>query len=150
MLRPKINFVNDDHFPYPSWTPTLLNKAVEINPKTKSLPNRFSYIDLESVRAGSLISTKVYERSEAPSRAQRLLEENDVLFQMVRPYQRNNYFFQYDGVIPTVASTGYAQLRTKDNCPKEALQKPLFPSRIEQNCSVRFFFTTSKMVFFCH
>ena len=27
---------------------------------------------------------------------------------------------------------------------REALQKPLFPSRIEQNCSVRFFFTTSK------
>ena len=27
---------------------------------------------------------------------------------------------------------------------KEALQKTLFPSRIEQNCSVRFFFTTSK------
>ena len=27
---------------------------------------------------------------------------------------------------------------------KEALQKPLFPSRIEQNRSVRFFFTTSK------
>ena len=34
---------------------------------------------------------------------------------------------------------------------KEALQKPLFPSRIEQNCSVRFFFTTSKKwCFFCH
>lgn len=30
------------------------------------------------------------------------------------------------------------------NSLKEALQKPLFPSRIEQNCSVRFFFTTSK------
>lgn len=27
---------------------------------------------------------------------------------------------------------------------KEALQKPLFPSLIEQNRSVRFFFTTSK------
>ena len=27
---------------------------------------------------------------------------------------------------------------------KEALQKPLFPSRIEHNCSVWFFFTTSK------
>ena len=26
----------------------------------------------------------------------------------------------------------------------EVLQKPLFPSRIEQNCSVRFFFATSK------
>ena len=34
---------------------------------------------------------------------------------------------------------------------REALQKPLFPSRIEQNCSVRFFFTTSKKwCFFCH
>ena len=34
---------------------------------------------------------------------------------------------------------------------KEALQKPLFPSRIEQNRSVRFFFTTSKKwCFFCH
>ena len=34
---------------------------------------------------------------------------------------------------------------------EEALQKPLFPSRIEQNCSVRFFFTTSKKwCFFCH
>ena len=34
---------------------------------------------------------------------------------------------------------------------EEALQKNLFPSRIEQNCSVRFFFTTSKNgVFFCH
>ena len=27
---------------------------------------------------------------------------------------------------------------------KESSSKPLFPSRIEQNCSVRFFFTTSK------
>ena len=27
---------------------------------------------------------------------------------------------------------------------REALQNPLFPSRIEQNRSVRFFFTTSK------
>ena len=37
-----------------------------------------------------------------------------------------------------VANTGVSMI------PKEALQKPLFPSRIEQNRSVRFFFTTSK------
>ena len=36
-----------------------------------------------------------------------------------------------------------ADLLLLDNL-EEALQKPLFPSRIEQNCSVRFFFTTSK------
>lgn len=33
----------------------------------------------------------------------------------------------------------------------EALQKPLFPSRIEQNCSVRFFlYNIKKWCFFCH
>ena len=35
-------------------------------------------------------------------------------------------------------------LQAENSLLKEALQKPLFPSRIEQNCSVRFFFTTSK------
>lgn len=35
-------------------------------------------------------------------------------------------------------------LQEREQALKEALQKPLFPSRIEQNCSVRFFFTTSK------
>ena len=33
---------------------------------------------------------------------------------------------------------------------KGSSSKPLFPSRIEQNCSVRFFFTTSNNGVFCH
>ena len=40
--------------------------------------------------------------------------------------------FEIDGIAPNPETI------------KEALQKPLFPSRIEQNRSVRFFFTTSK------
>ena len=43
-----------------------------------------------------------------------------------------------------VAETAYPQFLNYLSVLKEALQKPLFPSRIEQNCSVRFFFTTSK------
>ena len=34
-----------------------------------------------------------------------------MLFQTVRPYQKNNYYFELDG--DYVASTGYAQLRAK-------------------------------------
>jgi type I restriction enzyme S subunit len=34
--------------------------------------------------------------ADAPSRAQRLLNKNDILYQTVRPYQKNNLFFNLD------------------------------------------------------
>ncbi|MBS3012825.1 restriction endonuclease subunit S, partial [Helicobacter pylori] len=52
-------------------------------------------------------------KNKAPSRARRLLSKNDILYQLVRPYQRNNYFFTLNGNY--VASTGYAQIRTLQN-----------------------------------
>lgn len=51
--------------------------------------------------------------NDAPSRAQRLLKENDILFQLVRPYQKNNLYFSEKGKYHYVASTGYAQIRSK-------------------------------------
>ena len=39
-----------------------------------------------------------------------ILKRRDVIFQTVRPYQRNNLYFDYEG--DYVASTGYAQLRS--------------------------------------
>lgn len=118
MSKPRLTFLNNSNQPYPAWSMSLLKDAVEINPKTDSLPNQFIYIDLESVQSGTLISTKIYEKQDAPSRAQRLLKAHDVLFQMVRPYQKNNYFFELEGSLPAVSSTGYAQLRATENCPK--------------------------------
>ena len=55
-------------------------------------------------------------REEAPSRAQRVIDNNDILFQCVRPYQKNNYIHR---ILNTsnqqwVASTGYAQIRTTE------------------------------------
>ena len=70
---------------------------------------------MESVVAGVLEKEIVVKKADAPSRAQRLLAINDVLFQTVRPYQKNNYFFDVEKEIPSVASTGYAQLRTSQN-----------------------------------
>lgn len=95
----------------PKWEEKPLNKVCEINPSSKNLPKRFVYIDLESVESGILLQRKIINLDNAPSRAQRLLQKEDIIFQMVRPYQKNNYFFDIDDDYNYVASTGYAQLR---------------------------------------
>jgi type I restriction enzyme S subunit len=95
------------------WERRKLREIGDINPAAKKLPDKFIYIDLEGVVNGELIKEQEINLDEAPSRAQRLLEINDILFQMVRPYQKNNLFFNRIGNY--VASTGYAQLRTEGN-----------------------------------
>ena len=93
------------------WEVIKLNDACNVNPGGSELPEKFVYIDLESVEAGELKGRKIFNREEAPSRAQRLLRYGDVIFQIVRPYQRNNLHFRIDDDVHYVASTGYAQLR---------------------------------------
>ncbi len=97
------------------WEEKELSQVCEINPSVNNLPETFVYIDLESVDSGNLLQKKIISREGAPSRAQRLLKRDDVIFQMVRPYQRNNYYFNVNDGISYVASTGYAQLRAYDS-----------------------------------
>ena len=93
------------------WEEKRLNNICDINPKVDNLPNNFIYIDLESVVAGKLIQENEIKKENAPSRAQRLLKNGDVIYQMVRPYQKNNLFLNFENNKDYVASTGYAQLR---------------------------------------
>ncbi|WQR70288.1 restriction endonuclease subunit S [Helicobacter pylori] len=95
-----------------NWQRVRLGDIAEINPPT-IIPNVFYYIDLESVEKGQLLNKQLMTKNKAPSRARRLLSKNDILYQLVRPYQRNNYFFTLNGNY--VASTGYAQIRTLQN-----------------------------------
>lgn len=95
------------------WKPELLKKVANINPPSKKIPDYFYYIDLGCVKQQKLINTSFVSKNKAPSRAQRLLMHNDILFQMVRPYQKNNLLFKNENE-KFVASTGYAQLRAKD------------------------------------
>ena len=97
------------------WKEKRLDRVCEVNPKSEALPDEFVYIDLESVEAGNLLQKNIINRSEAPSRAQRLLEHGDIIFQLVRPYQKNNYLFNESDRTRYVASTGYAQLRAKQS-----------------------------------
>ena len=91
------------------------SKYADVNPKCGKVPNSFYYIDLECVNAGEIKDLRIEMAETAPSRAQRLLTLYDILFQTVRPYQKNNYHFKVENDLPTVASTGYAVFRTEQS-----------------------------------
>ncbi len=134
-LVPKLRF--PEFRELQAWHPRKLSDACEVNPSSPVLPDHFFYIDLESVEAGKLIAKKIIKKNEAPSRAQRVLNVGDVIFQMVRPYQRNNFFFQENDSSSYVASTGYAQLRAKDS-PEflfQAVHVDHFVDRVIAKCT---------------
>ena len=113
--------LNVPHLRFPEfsgeWEMASLQDIAAINPKSDQLQNTFIYIDLEAVEKGELRKIQEIMREEAPSRAQRVINNNDILFQCVRPYQKNNYIHR---ILNTsnqqwVASTGYAQIRTTES-----------------------------------
>jgi type I restriction enzyme S subunit len=109
----ELRFHRDDGSEFPEWERKALGAAATINPKNGPLPKEFQYIDLESVTGGELRTTTIIKSEDAPERAQRLVKDGDILFQTVRPYQRNNFYFERGANY--VASTGYAQIRSKTN-----------------------------------
>ena len=135
LFSQQIRFKADDGSEFGEWDQKELKEVAQINPKAKKLPENFIYIDLESVEKGQLLLEKNITLSEAPSRAQRLLAKGDVLFQMVRPYQQNNYYFNLKGQY--VASTGYAQIRTELNSKfiYYALHEKSFLDEVMNRCT---------------
>jgi len=110
----ELRFKDEDGEVFPEWTIVSLDSVSEINPKTEALKDFFQYIDLESVKAGQLLSALFVNKEDAPSRAQRVVREGDILYQTVRPYQKNNLFYNHNLEGQVVASTGYAQIKTND------------------------------------
>jgi len=119
------------------WVLQPLTSASDVNPTSGGVPERFIYIDLESVKSGTLIKRKETTRDAAPSSARRLLKCKDIIYQTVRPYQRNNFFFNINDEYEYVASTGYAQLRAYE-CPEflyQLLHTDSFVNNVLARCS---------------
>ncbi|PJI97658.1 type I restriction enzyme S subunit [Acidovorax sp. 69] len=135
LLVPKLRF--PEFRGAEGWSRKRLKDACEVNPSSSALPAMFVYIDLESVEAGKLTARKVIAIDDAPSRAQRLLHPDDVIFQIVRPYQRNNFHFKASDGLEYVASTGYAQLRAKDSADflYQAVHVDGFVDRVIAKCT---------------
>ena len=73
---------------------------------TKPKNNEFQYIDIDSIdnRRQTISEIKTIKTANAPSRASRYTQKNDVVFSMVRPYLRNIAKVTNDNCI---ASTGF-------------------------------------------
>ncbi|WP_032114438.1 restriction endonuclease subunit S [Candidatus Arsenophonus nilaparvatae] len=101
----------------------------------------YRYIDLTSVSREnkSIIETSEITAKNAPSRAQKLIEKDDVIFATTRPIQQRLSLIndEYSG---EVASTGYCVLRAKNDevLPKWIyyyISSTLFKHYVEENQS---------------
>lgn len=84
------------------------------NIKWRNANRTYRYIDLTSVsiETKTIIEAPEITQSNAPSRAQKLVEKNDVIFATTRPAQQR-YCLIDDEYAGEVASTGYCVLRAK-------------------------------------
>lgn len=86
------------------------------NIKWREEDRTFRYIDLTSVsiETKEIAETSEIDSGNAPSRAQKLVRKDDVIFATTRPTQRRYCLIneKYDG---EVASTGYCVLRAKQD-----------------------------------
>lgn len=121
------------------WEVKSLGEICVINPASSNIiPDEFFYVDLESVSSGKLGKKQKIRRRNAPSRAQRQFEKNDILYQTVRPYQRNNLFVNFDSK-NYIASTGYAIIRSNNNVDSHYIYQIIhlnnFVNIILDNCT---------------
>lgn len=134
-MVPKLRF---PEFKYSDvWEEKKIGEIAIVNPPVQELPESFVYIDLESVEDGVLLKKNIITKESAPSRAQRLLKSDDVIFQMVRPYQKNNYLFKRVDNFEYVASTGYAQLRPNESSEflYQSLHNQWFVDKVLEKCT---------------
>jgi len=98
------------------WEVVRLGEVANINPEKVdySITHQIKYIDIDSVSEYKILSYKTFSPKNAPSRAQRLVRENDVIISTVRPNLKAFSIItkQFDNF---VCSTGFAVLRSKDN-----------------------------------
>ena len=98
------------------WETKRLQDISDINPQNFSSNTnpdyKFNYISLEQVDSGRLLGYSEEVFRTAPSRAQRALQNGDVLMSTVRPNLMAHLFF-YGQVPNAVCSTGFAVLRAK-------------------------------------
>ncbi|MDF2954677.1 MAG: Restriction endonuclease S subunit [Candidatus Alkanophagales archaeon MCA70_species_2] len=75
------------------------------------------YIDINSVESGLILEKKVIPLEIAPTRAKRVVRNNDILLSTVRPNLRHYAFVKYSKP-NTIASTGFAVIRAKNIEPR--------------------------------
>lgn len=105
------------------WKECKLGDVVSSN--NQSITNGYPYKTIQYLDTGSITEGKIegyqeYNISDAPSRAKRLIKNNDIVYSTVRPIQRH-YGFIIDPPKNFVVSTGFSVIETN-----RAIAEPLF------------------------
>ena len=94
-----------------------LGELIDVNPETLSVSKykgNIQYIDIASVNCGQLDGYTEYDIPDAPSRARRIIKDNDIIYSTVRPNLRA-YYYVKNCPDNAICSTGFAVLRAKEN-----------------------------------
>jgi len=124
-----------------TWEVVKLKDVVGIDIESKDpsreMPDKtFLYVDIDSIEGetGKIRNPKRILGREAPSRARRVIHENDVIMSTVRPYLKAFAIIpkEYDNQI---CSTGFAVLSCGDHLLPYFLLNVLFSSQIINQCN---------------
>jgi type I restriction enzyme S subunit len=94
------------------WKECKIGDLVKVNQKSLSKEFEFEaieYLDTGSITVGKVEGYQILKTADAPSRAKRLVENNDIIYSTVRPIQRH-YGLLKNPKPNTVVSTGFAVL----------------------------------------
>jgi len=97
------------------WTETTIQEVAVINEltvKNGNAPTVIEYIDIASVDKGQITEKQIMPFNKAPSRAKRIVRDNDILISTVRP-NLEHYTFVKTASKNTIASTGFAVVSAK-------------------------------------
>jgi type I restriction enzyme S subunit len=124
-----------------TWQAVELKDVVEMNKESrdpsKEMPDEtFLYVDIDSVdgTVGKIMNPKKILGKEAPSRARRIIHENDVIMSTVRPY------LKAFAIVPReldnqICSTGFAVLSCGNNILPYFLLNVLFSNQTINQCN---------------
>ena len=118
------------------WNIKKFKDMAKINPKkiNKEYPNQnILYVNISSIDRFQIVDYDVFALADRPSRAQRIIERNDVIVSTVRPYLKAFSKVKKDKS-NMICSTGFTVLRTKNKEDGELIfqfvQSKLFEMRM--------------------
>ncbi len=97
------------------WKKVKLGEIVVTNPENigKNYPYKeIVYLDTGSITRGKIDALQIVKLTDAPSRAKRLVKNEDIIYSTVRPIQRH-YGFITNSPKNLVVSTGFVVIRAK-------------------------------------
>lgn len=102
------------------WEVRQIGNLVSINELTinkRYTYEKIEYIDISSVDKGNISDKQLLNLSKAPSRAKRIVRNNDILLSTVRPNLKHFAFIK-KAKENTIASTGFAVITAKKVIPQ--------------------------------